>query len=47
MVLKLLEIDANVDLLNESNRTPYAEAEEFDKFEIAVIIRLFRKSLHL
>lgn len=31
MVLKLLEIKVDVNLLNDANRTPYAEAEEFDK----------------
>ena len=36
MLKKLLEIGVDVTLVNEANRTAFAEAEEFDKFEIAV-----------
>lgn len=47
MVLKLLEVGADTSLANEANRTPFAEAEEFDKFEIAVLPHIVRKYWHL
>lgn len=31
MVLKLLDLKPNLTLVNDSNRTPFTEAEEFDK----------------
>lgn len=46
MVLKLLEVGADTSLANEANRTAFAEAEEFDKFEIAVLTDLVRKYWH-
>lgn len=32
MLKKLLDIGVDLSLLNEANRTAFAEAEEFDKF---------------
>ena len=36
MAVKLLEAGADTNIKNESGRTPFAEAEEFGKMEIAV-----------
>lgn len=44
--MKLLEVGADTSLANEANRTPFAEAEEFDKFEIAVTTHIVRKYWH-
>jgi hypothetical protein len=32
MVVKLLELGVDTSLTNDGNRTPFNEAEEFDKF---------------
>lgn len=32
MLKKLLDVGVDLSLVNEANRTAYAEAEEFDKF---------------
>lgn len=40
MVGKLLTAGADPHLLNEHNRTPLAEAEKFEKYEIAVPLYL-------
>lgn len=42
MVQKLIEINADTNIENESKRTPFAEAEQFDKEEIAVILYICR-----
>lgn len=41
MVLKLIEAGADTQILNEHGRTPLAEAEKFEKYEIAVHLLLF------
>lgn len=38
MVLKLVQNGAKTDLTNDSGRNAFAEAEEFDKLEIAVLV---------